>query len=131
VLGCDASASEELERVTRAEARLEEAQRIAHVGSWEWDVARNEVTWSDELHRIYGVTRDAFRPHVRELPRARPPRGPGAGREVGLRRFRNFEPFIYDHRIVRPDGAVRMLHTRGEVIAAAGKAQRLVGCCWT
>ena len=40
-------------------------------------------------------------------------------------------PFIYDHRVVRPDGSVRMLHTRGEVLPdSEGKAGRLVGSCW-
>ena len=45
-------AEEEAEKVRR---RLVEAQRVAHVGSWEWDVGGNAVTWSDELYRIYGV----------------------------------------------------------------------------
>jgi hypothetical protein len=33
---------------------LEEAQRIARLGSWEWDVKTGEVSWSDETFRIYG-----------------------------------------------------------------------------
>src|SRR6202167_3393096 len=36
-------------------AKLEEAQRIAHVGYWEWDLTSNRVIWSDETYRIYGL----------------------------------------------------------------------------
>src|SRR5438309_10399598 len=36
-------------------ARLDEAQALAHLGSWEWDVERDLVTWSDEMYRIYGL----------------------------------------------------------------------------
>jgi len=44
------------------EAGLAEAQRLAHIGSWEWDIASNHVTWSDELYRIVGTTREEFVP---------------------------------------------------------------------
>src|SRR5581483_12245155 len=43
----------------------------------------------------------------------------------------NVSAFVYDHRIVRPDGSVRMLHTRGEVVSDRdGRVERLVGTCW-
>src|ERR1700735_1269276 len=38
-----------------SKAKLEEAQRVAHVGYWEWDLITNGVTWSDETYRIYGL----------------------------------------------------------------------------
>ncbi|HEX4460267.1 MAG TPA: PAS domain-containing protein, partial [Polyangia bacterium] len=41
--------------LARSEALLAEAQRLAHVGSWEWNIAPNIVSWSDEMHRIYGI----------------------------------------------------------------------------
>ena len=120
-------AEEEAERSRR---RLVEAQRVAHIGSWEWDVGGNEVVWSDELYRIYGMELGAAlggyegflsRVHPDDLEETK--RTIGAAMEHGT-------PFIYDHRIVRPDGSVRMLHTRGEAILADGKLARLVGCCW-
>src|SRR6185437_6463499 len=40
------------------EAKLAEAQQIARMGSWEWEIASDRVTWSDELYRIYGVRAD-------------------------------------------------------------------------
>jgi PAS domain S-box-containing protein len=39
-----------------SEARLTEAQRIAHLGNWDWDIITNELLWSDEIYRIFGLT---------------------------------------------------------------------------
>jgi PAS domain S-box-containing protein len=137
ILGCVGAAIDATERrlfeveLAAGRRRIEEAQRVAHVGSFEWDVEPNVVTWSDELHRIYGIeigqfggTYEAFleRVHPDDLLYTK---------NVVLDAFRRIKPFVYDHRIVRPDGSVRMLHTRGDVIAdKGGKPLRIVGSCW-
>jgi PAS domain S-box-containing protein len=120
-------AEQEAEKVQR---RLVEAQRVAHVGSWEWDVGADSVTWSDELYRIYDVPigsplggYEGFLSRVHPDDLAQTKRTIASAVEHGAH-------FIYDHRIVRPDGSVRMLHTRGEAIVTDGKLARLVGCCW-
>ena len=41
--------------------QLMEAQQLAHIGSWEWDVLTNKIEWSDELYRIYGLTPQEFK----------------------------------------------------------------------
>src|SRR3990167_4620024 len=46
--------------LARSEARLAEAQRIAQIGNWEWDVIKNEVSWSYEAYRIFGLTQESF-----------------------------------------------------------------------
>jgi PAS domain S-box-containing protein len=118
--------------LARTNARLVEAQRVAHVGSWEWDIAANAVSWSEELYRIYGLPvgsalggYEAFleRVHPDDLAATKQVIGGAMGAGTAT-------PFIYDHRIVRPDGSVRMLHTRGEVVVERGRPARLVGCCW-
>ena len=54
------------QRSRRSERQLAEAQRIAHIGSWDWDIAQNEVACSDEFYRIYGVqTRQLRRVSIR------------------------------------------------------------------
>ena len=53
--------AEAQERLELNEAKLAEAQQIARLGSWEWEIATDRVTWSDELYRIYGVRPDASR----------------------------------------------------------------------
>ena len=137
VIGCVGAAFDVMDRRTAAgrlalsESRLAEAQRTAHVGSFECDIRSDTVTWTDELHRIYGYevgqfggTVEAFvaRVHPDDLERTRAIIGEA---------IQKLGPFSYDHRIVRADGQTRVLHTRGEVFGdAQGNAVRMVGTCW-
>ena len=119
------------EALASSQLRLAEAQRVAHIGSWEWYLGQEGVSWSDELYRIYGEDQRTYAPtyhgflgkvHADDLEHTR---------AVLARAIEAVTPFVYDHRVVRPDGSVRMLHTRGEVIAdLTGRAVRLVGSCW-
>src|ERR687890_613301 len=54
-------------KLRKSEARLAEAQRIARLGSWEWDVKTGEVSWSDETYRIYGSESQGFVPTLDKL----------------------------------------------------------------
>jgi len=114
----------------RREAQLADAQRIARLGIWEWEVASNRVHWSDELFRIYGLepqefgaTYEAYLERVHPDDRERVAAAIARVHETG-------EPFDFEERIVRPDGEVRVLRSRGEAYAdAAGTVLRLVGVC--
>ena len=56
-------AGREAEEELRAkEYSLSESQRIAHVGSWSWDLATGVLTWTPETYRLYGVSPDTFVP---------------------------------------------------------------------
>jgi PAS domain S-box-containing protein len=117
--------------IARSEARLAEAQRLAHVGSWEWDVGSNRVEWTDELFRIYGLSPGGFDGSYQAFLERVMPEDRAVTQDVVSRALETGEPFVYDHRIVRPDGGVRMLHTRGGVVKnEAGKVVRLGGACW-
>jgi len=103
------------DRVTRIERQLSAAQQIAHIGSWEWDVATNTVSWSDELYRIYGlepqscgITFESFLGRVHPDDRDRVRREVTAALERGGR-------FAYPERIIRPDGTICTLESVGEV----------------
>ena len=110
------------------EGQLAEAQALAHVGSWEWTVGEAGVRWSDEMFRVYGyrpgeveVTFDTFVERVHPDDRERVVRAVDRAMETG-------EDFEFDHRIVRPDGAVRALHARGRVEAGPdGRPARMYG----
>jgi diguanylate cyclase (GGDEF)-like protein/PAS domain S-box-containing protein len=108
--------------------RLAEAQAVARVGSWEWDIAADRLDWSRELWRIYGLeagsrvlTRAEFIERDHSEDRARIEAVLDAALETG-------EPFSFEHRIVRPDGSVRVLQAHGEVVAGAdGRPERMRG----
>jgi PAS domain S-box-containing protein len=115
------------DELRKSEVQLRQAQEIAHIGSWEWDLATNVVTRSAELCRIYGVTPEDplncetltykhIHPDDRERVRAE------IDRAIAKR-----QPVSADYRIVRSDG-VRFLHGRGQIVCdEAGKPVRAVG----
>jgi PAS domain S-box-containing protein len=112
----------------RSQALLEESQRSARVGSWEWDVATGAVTWSAELYRIYGLDPDAGGINFDRYQELLHPEDREAVGAAIQRALEDAQPFEFDHRIVRPDGDVRVLHGRGRAIMdAGGGVIRLIG----
>jgi PAS domain S-box-containing protein len=115
----------------RSRERLAQAQRLAHLGSWEWDVVKDQVSWTEELYTIYGVDPKAHVPSYESFLASVHVADREHTSNVLRMAMQNLSPFVYDHRIVRPDGSIRMLHTRGEVIGTSdGRVRRLVGSCW-
>jgi PAS domain S-box-containing protein len=106
--------------------QLDEAQRLAHLGSWEWDLASNELTWSQELCRIFGTEKapagfERFAALVHASDRER------VASDV-QKALRDRRPFLLDYRIVRHDGAVRILHANGGIVLDdEGNPLRMVG----
>lgn len=99
----------------RSEARLEEAQRIAHLGHWDWDVITNELIWSDEIYRIFGLqpqkfaaTYEAFlqRVHQDDLRMVM---------DAVNDALYSGAQYSIDHRIVLPNGDVRIVHEQAQV----------------
>lgn len=109
---------------------LDDAQQLAKIGSWEWDLATDVVTWSDELYRIYGfepggveVSYENFLARVHPDDRA-------SVDERNRRCFETHAPFEDVKRIVRPDGSEFLMRTRGEmVLGPDGAPLRMIGVC--
>ena len=110
----------------RVHDRLSEAQQVAHIGSWEWSVTDNTLWWSDELYRVYGIDRGAAPTYEAFLDRVHP--DDRARIDAAVRQaMADGRPFTFDHRIVRPDGAVRVLHAAGRVEMDARRPIRMMG----
>lgn len=108
-------------RVSESEALLAQSQALAHVGSWQWDFARGTMTWSEELYRICGVDRATFVPSYKSLcDRIAPDDLPRFEATVSAA-LRTPGPCALELHIVRPDGAVRTLHTNVIVVADDGQ----------
>ncbi len=100
------------EALRNQEALLREAQAIAHVGSWELDLATNALTWSDETYRIFGLVPGAVHPSYdwfleRIHPDDRTVVSAAFTRAVATR-----QPYAIDHRIVLEDRTVKHVHQR-------------------
>jgi PAS domain S-box-containing protein/diguanylate cyclase (GGDEF)-like protein len=106
--------------------RLLEAQRIAGLGSWEWDLATGEVTVSQELARIFGRPA-ASTTNAREVLAAVHPDDAEQVRGEARAAIDGGAPFASDFRIVRPDGDVRVLQSRGRIVRDGERAVRMVG----
>jgi diguanylate cyclase (GGDEF)-like protein/PAS domain S-box-containing protein len=118
------------ETIHHQQRMLDEAQRVAHLGSWEWRIGAERVNWTAELFRIYGLPQSAegptfaqFMAHVH--PDDRPRVQAAIERALAERR-----PVEFEERIRHADGRERLLASRGEVqLDAQGQPERLVGVC--
>ena len=100
----------------KIEASLSNAQRIAKMGNWEWDIARNELFWSDEIYRIFGLTPKQFGATYEVFLNSIHPDDRDFVKESVNKAIHENMPYSIDHRIVLPDGTVRIVHEEAEVI---------------
>jgi PAS domain S-box-containing protein len=119
---------ETLDGLRRSEAKLEEAQRVAHVGYWECDLETNRITWSDETYRIYGLTpgESAITPDemlARIHPEDRPIWSHAAAEGA-----RGAARYDLEYRVIRPDGELRIVHSQGDLTSdASGRPRSAFG----
>jgi PAS domain S-box-containing protein len=120
----------ELEQLRRSETLMTDAQGIAHLGTWDWDVNEPTLRWSDELYRIFGVKRGEYVPTYEGYLAKVHPDDRERVRSVMEAVFHQCLSFSHDERVLRPDGSVRHLQTWGHPVPGPdGKLQRLIGVC--
>ncbi|MEO7934913.1 MAG: EAL domain-containing protein [Dokdonella sp.] len=100
----------------QSESRLEEAQRLAHVGSWTWDVATRSMSWSDELCRIYGLSPASHVPTYDDFLDRIHPDDRTTVEALVAQAMRSRKPISLETRIVRPDGEIRTIFDQSEVL---------------
>jgi len=104
------------EKLRQSEEQLTAAQRLAHLGSWTWDLQSHLVTWSDELYRIFG-----FEPQeidvAHEAMEFIHPEDRDMIMSAVERSLKTNEPYSFDYRVLRPDGEERLVHSRGYVVS--------------
>jgi PAS domain S-box-containing protein len=117
-------------KLEESNARLEEAQRVAHLGYWIWDLETNRVTFSNETCRIYGlkpqedpialeIIRELIHPEDREYVF-----------ENAERAVRDGVSIETEHRVVRPNGEVRIVHSPGHLKRdTSGRPYQMFGTC--
>jgi PAS domain S-box-containing protein len=109
-------------------AKLDEAQRVAHVGYWDNDLDTDRITWSDETYRILGLrpretpaTESEFLARIHPQDRER-------HAEVTATAKRGEGRYDLEYRLVRPNGEVRTVHSVGDMIRDdSGRARRAFG----
>ncbi len=112
----------------KSQASLAEAQRLAHLGNWEWQIRSNEVLWSDEVYRILGLPPRGSAPSFEAYLTAVHPDDRPLVRKAFSNALYHDKPYGIVHRIIRPDGSQRFVHDQGEVfVDDSGQAVRMMG----
>jgi PAS domain S-box-containing protein len=126
-----AQAEELIERLQQRERHFVAAQRISHVGSYDFDIATNTNTWSDELYRIYGHEPGAFHATYEKFLELVHPDDRETVVSIHQQALATMSAYQMEERIVWPDGQVRTLASWGEVVPdASGRPARMIGICW-
>ncbi len=119
-----------IEQLQQSEVLHKQAQAITHIGNWSWEIEADKITWSDEMYRIYGLEpqSEAITFH-RFLSLIHP--------EDREKRIKEIQQALATHnaddyqmRIVNPDGIVKVLQGKGEVITGKNNVPlKLLGTC--
>jgi PAS domain S-box-containing protein len=108
--------------------KLSEAQKLAHIGSWEWELSTNKISWSDEFYHIHGIEtrQDELTPE--QLFACIHPADREEVKTIIDNTLKSHRPSTFYYRIIRRDNAVRTLHSRVElVLNEEGNPVKIVG----
>jgi two-component system, cell cycle sensor histidine kinase and response regulator CckA len=116
------------EALRSSEASLREAQRIAHLGNWQWDTLTNELRWSEEIYAIFGLNPAQFRQTYEAFLERVDPEDREKVAQAVHQALVEGQPYSIEHRVVRPDGKTRIVHERAEVTRdPKGMAIQMIG----
>lgn len=104
------------EKLKKSEANLIQAQKVAQVGNWEFDVLTGKITWSEEKFRIFGLDSALGEPSFAELLEIIHPDDRELFQQSVSRAIAQGLSYEIDFRIRRPNGEVRYIEARGEPI---------------
>jgi PAS domain S-box-containing protein len=104
------------EQLRNSQSQFAEAQRLANIGSWTWNIANNQVLWSDEHYRIYGLEPHAIPVNYDEVMARIHPDDRALLKNRVAQVFRDHQPFECAVRILRPDRTIRVIKSLGQVI---------------
>ncbi|MBI5779549.1 MAG: PAS domain S-box protein [Planctomycetes bacterium] len=100
------------EALQRSERNLVEAQHIAHIGSYEYDVVNKRLYWSDEILHILGISRRDFKGNIDDFLSRNHPDDNELVKKAVKEAMEQRKAGDFIHRVIRADGAVRTVHER-------------------
>ncbi|HEY9707199.1 MAG TPA: PAS domain S-box protein, partial [Oculatellaceae cyanobacterium] len=116
------------ERLKKSEASLAFAQRVAHVGNWEFDVLTQKIAWSKEMFYIHGLDPTRPEPTLAEHIEQIHPEDRALWQKIVGHALESGEAYKFDFRIVRSNGQVQHIEARGKAIVnEAGQVIQLFG----
>lgn len=117
-----------MEELRREKAKLDEAQRVGGMGSWELDLVENVLTWSDEMYRIFEIDPERFGASYEAFLDTLHPDDRERVNQIYTRSLETREPYEVEHRLLFPDGRIKHVIERCETFRdAADRLLRSVG----
>jgi PAS domain S-box-containing protein len=112
----------------RSVSSLKDAQKISHIGSLEWVVTKNKISWSDELYRIYGLQPGKAQLRYETFAAFNHPDDMQMVRDQFQIALEGHLPVNFTYRILAKDGTIKFLHARLQVIdETAENPAKLIG----
>lgn len=118
---------ESLRRIVANEQFLKESQAMAKIGSWEWDIPKDKITWSDELYHMFGEHPETFESNFENYMSLIHPDDVERVQQTVQKAMQDFQPYFMTHKIKRRDGEVRIIVSKGSVKTEDGKPIRFFG----
>ena len=116
------------ESLRLSEASLANAQRIAHLGNWDWDIQNNQLYWSDEIYRIFGLAKTQFEGTYEDFMKAIHPEDRQSVQTAVDAALSRIAPYNIEHRVIHPNGDERIVGCIGEVtFDVSGKPLQFTG----
>jgi diguanylate cyclase (GGDEF)-like protein/PAS domain S-box-containing protein len=114
--------------LVQSRSRLSEAQHIAQVGSWEWDIDTDRLQWSDELYRILGIDAAQFPASFAGFLATVHPEDRDRVQQAINTSLDSRQAHEVEYRFLHADGGVRLMHARGRVVTdRAGQVTGMMG----
>jgi PAS domain S-box-containing protein len=108
----------------RSEAYLAEAQRLSHTGSFGWNVARNQIFWSDETFRIFELDRTKIKPTLETVMERVHPDDRKFVQDMIDRILKDRKGWDLEHRLLMSNGSIKYLHVVGNpVVSKCGETE--------
>ena len=105
----------------------EPTEQVEGIGHWLLDLRTGGLFWSDEIYRIQGVSKDAYLPNIESaIDFYHPDDAQHVSRHIDVA-ISERRPFEFEFRVVRPDGAIRRVHSRGQVRVVEGTVISVYG----
>ncbi len=104
------------EALKKSEESLANAQRIARIGNWDWDIVNNRLLWSDEIYRIFGVAPQEFGANYEAFINYVHPEDRQFVMDSVNKALQKKETYSINHRIILSDASLKTVHEQAEVV---------------
>ncbi len=116
------------QQIRESEKKLREAQRISKVGSWDWNIARNKIHWSEEMYNIFNISKEEFDGSLEKSIEVFHPDDRDYIKELTIKAVNDNNPQSVEARVILPNGEIRYVIGEGEMrFDESGKLSYMAG----